>query len=164
MLNECRYSILKNANDPSIKCNILFWVVCTFLQLSRSLFSFSACSLPTSLPHSLPSPITTASLVPSPPLLPAAAQDVITDAYALPMPLDAPGLPAGSYAHAGIAEAATWLCADLDRTRVLERFFEARPDYTLVCVVCVYVGVGERDGTEGSTCNKNLEFVPSKRY
>jgi hypothetical protein len=63
----------------------------------------------------------------------APSQDVITDAYAVPMPLDAPGLPAASYSHAGFIEAATWLCADLDRTRVLERFFEARPDYTLVC-------------------------------
>jgi hypothetical protein len=61
-------------------------------------------------------------------------QDVITDAYALPVPLSAPGLglPAGSYAHAGVVAAAARLCADLDRTRVLERFFEARPDYALV--------------------------------
>ncbi len=57
---------------------------------------------------------------------------MITDAYALPVPLDAPGLPAGSYSHAGVVAAAARLCADLDRTRVLERFFEARPDYTLV--------------------------------
>lgn len=58
-------------------------------------------------------------------------QDVVTDAYAVPTPLDEHGLP-GVFTHSGFAAAATWLRDDLAHSGVLESFFEARPDYALV--------------------------------